>query len=337
MNFESEILNPEPNNILIIHFGQLGDVVLGLPALRAIAGKFPGAKITALVGKSAAEIVGISELFEEIIVVDRVELRDGKKFSSIGKILKIVGDIRRRKFDFVIDLHSLPETNLLGFLSGAKSRLYANRESRSLDRLARFPAKPPLEDKAKHLTERYLDVLLPLGIETAQREIVIEPQTKDRNFVAELFKKNNLENAKLAGLFPGAGNPSRRWSLENFAELARLLIEKDDVQPLVFLGPEEHGWREQVAKIFPPETVIIEKLNLAQLIAALARLDVLVSNDTGVAHLGALAGAPLVIVMEQAAPLEFLPLSSKLEIVNSGKIDEISVNEVYGAARKFLK
>ncbi len=304
--------------------------------MRAIAERFPAACITALVGKSSAEIVRISGLFEEIIVVDRVELRDGNKFSSIEKILKIVGDIRRRKFDFIVDLHSLPETNLLGFLSGAKSRLYANRESRSLDRLARFPIKPPLEDKSKHLTDRYLDVLLPLGIKTAKREIIVEPPMKDRDFAAELFKKNNLENAKPAGLFPGAGNPSRRWDLARFAELARLLSERENAAPIVFLGPEEHDWREKVIEVFPPETVIIEKLNLAQLIAALSFLRVLVSNDTGVAHLGALAGAPLVIVMEKDAPLEFLPLSRHLEVVNSGAIDEIGVAEVFGAARKFL-
>lgn len=330
-------MNFEPANILLIHFGQLGDVVLSLPALKAVREKFPGAKITALIGKSAVEIVKMTGFFDEEIVVDRVELRDGKKTASISKILKLVREIRRRKFDFIVDLHSLPETNLLGFLAGGKARLYANRESRSLDRLGKFPVRPPKEDKKKHLTERYFDVLRPLGIESSKREIIVKSKAEDLDFIRELLKNLDAEAKNLAGLFPGAGNPSRRWSLGKFAELAALLIENEKIQPIVFLGPEEFDWREKVTKVFPKETVIIDKLNLAQLIAALSFLRVLISNDTGVVHLGAIAGAKLVLVMEKAAPQTYLPLSENLKVINSGTIEEISVAEVYAAARNFLK
>ena len=330
-------MNFHPQNILLIHFGQLGDVVLSLPALKAVRDKFPDAKITVLVGKSAAEIVKIAGFFDEEIVIDRVQLRDGNRARSIAGILKIVKEVRRRKFDFVIDLHSLPETNLLGFLSGAKSRLYANRESRSLDRLSKFTPKPPAEDKSKHLSEKYLDVLRALGIESVRREMIVESRPAENEFAAELFKTLGIDGTNSVGLFPGAGNPSRRWSLENFAELAALLIEREYVQPIVFLGPEEADWRENVAAVFPPSTVVIDKLSLRQLIAALARLRVLVSNDTGVGHLGAVAGAKLVLIIEKTAPTTYLPLATQLTVVNSGTITEITVAEVYEATRNFLQ
>ena len=57
--------------------------------------------------------------------VDRVLLRDGPKLISIARIAKLVKEVRHAKYDFVIDLHSLSETNLLGFLSGAPKRLYS--------------------------------------------------------------------------------------------------------------------------------------------------------------------------------------------------------------------
>ena len=113
-----------PRNILVIDFGQLGDVVLSLPALRAIREKFPAARITVAVGKPGAEIVGLSGYTDSTIVVDRVSLRDGPTLISIGRIFQLVKNVRRAQFDFVIDLHSLSETNLLGFLSGAPKRLY---------------------------------------------------------------------------------------------------------------------------------------------------------------------------------------------------------------------
>src|ERR1700674_2316989 len=156
----------DPRNILVIDFGQLGDVVLSLPALRAIRERFPRAKITVAVGKPGAEVVNLSGYSDATLVVDRVSLRDGFKPVSVLRLIKLVKDIRGKKFDFVIDLHSLSETNLLGFLSGAPKRLYARKAGRSLDYLANFDPPPPIETdhRKRHLIDRYLDVLIPLGI-----------------------------------------------------------------------------------------------------------------------------------------------------------------------------
>src|SRR5215211_5719778 len=117
----------DPRNILVIDFGQLGDVVLSLPALRAIRERFPQARITVAVGKPGTAIVELSGYADATLVVDRVALRDGPKPLSIMRIMQLVKEVRRAQFDFIIDLHSLYETNLLGFLSGAPKRLYARR------------------------------------------------------------------------------------------------------------------------------------------------------------------------------------------------------------------
>ena len=97
----------DPRNILVIDFGQLGDVVLSLPALRAIRERFPLAKITVAVGKPGGEIVKLAGYADDVLEVDRVALRDGVKLVSIGRIFKFVGQVRKAKYDFVIDIHSL--------------------------------------------------------------------------------------------------------------------------------------------------------------------------------------------------------------------------------------
>src|SRR5215203_3661375 len=106
----------DPHNILVIDFGQLGDVVMSLPALRAIRSRFPYAQITVAVGKPGGELISLSGYANEILEVDRVALRDGATLISIGRILKLVSNVRKARFDFVIDLHSYYETNILGFL-----------------------------------------------------------------------------------------------------------------------------------------------------------------------------------------------------------------------------
>jgi len=321
-----------PQNILIINFGQIGDVVLSLPALRAVREKFPAARITAMVGKSGAEIIEISNYADEKITVDRVKLRDGNKLVSIREILKIVKDVRRRRFDLVIDLHSLYETNLLGFVSGAKHRLYANRENRSLDFLANY--KPPREDKRLHLTDHYLNALQPLGIENVPRFVAIQPREKDLKRIETLFQTG--ERKKIVGLFPGAGNVSRRWSLEKFAELARHLSRDESLRTIVFLGPEEKDLRVEIEEKFPAETLIVDKLSLLEFVAALSKLTVLISNDTGAIHLGAMVGTAIVLVMDKLAPTTYLPLTKKIQTVSSDTINEIKTEEVLRATREML-
>ncbi len=194
----------DPKNILVIDFGQLGDVVMSLPALRAIRERFPQARITVAVGKPGSEIVDLTGCAETTIEVDRVNLRDGFKPLSVLRIFQMIKDVRRREFDFVIDLHSFSETNLLGFFSGADKRLFSRRPGRSLDFLANFNPKPPTDrnDPDRHLVDRYLDVLLPLGIKNAPRVPKLMTRREDDRAVDKILRK-----ARAGGL-----SDTKRWN-----------------------------------------------------------------------------------------------------------------------------
>jgi len=330
-------VNFDPRNILVIDFGQLGDVVMSLPALRAIRERFPAARITAAVGKSGAQVVNISGYADEVLVVDRVALRDGFKPLSILRIFQIVKDVRRRRFDFVIDLHSLSETNILGFLSGAPKRLFSRRPGRSLDFLARFKPLPPIDrnDRREHLTDRYLAVLEPLGIREAERFPRLAAAPEDGREVDRLLQKAKATRP-LVGLYPGAGHISRRWPLERFAELAESLIRNDQMCVLVFTGPEERELLQQIRATFPPAVIIFDNLSIRQLLAVQARLSVFVSNDTGPMHLAAAAGAPVVALFDHLALDSYLPVNEPKRVLKSRALADVTVEEVYLAARQLL-
>jgi len=328
-----------PQNILVIDFGQLGDVVLSLPALRAIRERFPQSKITVVAGKPGANVVDLSGYADYTKVVDRMALRDGPKLVSIGRILKLVKEVRQEHFDFVIDLHSLSETNLLGWLSGAPKRLYSRRPGRSLDFLANFDPHPPIEvdHRTRHLIDRYLDLLGPLGVANADRFPRLRTRPEDVATIDRLLKKEKAEtNVPLIGLFPGAGHASRRWPLERFAELAEFLVRNDGVRPIVFAGPEERPMVSQMKGLFPPATVIFDRLTIPQLAAAEARLAVLVANDTGPMHIAAAVGTPVVLLLDRRAPESYIPLGDQHRVIYSGTIPEITVEEVYSATRALL-
>jgi heptosyltransferase I len=325
-----------PQNILVIDFGQLGDVVLSLPALRAIRQRFPNARITVAAGKPAADVVKLSGYSNETFEIDRVALRDGPKLLSIARIFKIVSQVRKAKFDFVIDLHSLSETNLLGFLSGAPQRLYARRPNRSLDYLSNFKPRPPAEAKESHLVDRYLDVLKPLGISAFDRSPYLRTDLVANAAVEKLLKREKVDTGSLlVGLFPGAGYEGRRWPLERFAELADYLIRNDRVRVIVFTGPEEPGFVDRMRKTFPPSTIFFDRLTIPQLVSAQARLTLFISNDTGPSHTAAAVGTSVMVLMGQPNLHSYVPIGDHTFVL-ANSIREITIERVYGLAHELL-
>jgi len=325
-------------NILVIDFGQLGDVVLSLPALRAIRERFPKARITVAVGKTGAEVIALSGYADDTLSVDRVALRDGFTPLSVFQIFKLVQTVRRRQFDFVIDLHSLSETNLLGFFSGARKRLYSRRPGRSLDFLSNFQPRPPVEDaKRKHLIDRYLDVLAPLGVKNADRLPRLKTQVVNDRHVEQLLRKAKADSGSpLIGLFPGAGHVSRRWPLQRFAELAEFFIRNDQFKVIAFVGPEEASLVSEIRSLFPSSTIILDRLTVSQLASAVARLAAFVSNDTGPMHIASAVGTPVVLLLDKRAPQTYLPLGEHHRTIYNNLISEIGVEEVYEATRSAL-
>ena len=327
----------DPRNILVIDFGQLGDVVLSLPALRGIRERFPQARITVAVGKPGAEIIKLSGYSDATLEVDRVALRDGPKLFSIARIMKFVGQVRKAKFDFVIDLHSLSETNLLGFFSGASHRLYSRRPGRSLDYLANFSPRPPQEAKNSHLVDRYLDVLQPLGLANLPRTPYLKTSPAGDFVIEGLLKKQKAQSgALLVGLFPGAGHAGRRWPLEQFAELADFLIRNDRVRIIVFAGPEERALIPQMRVLFPPSTIFFDRLTIPQLASAQARLTLFISNDTGPMHIAAAVGTSVVAILDRPKPNNFVPVGDQHRIVCGATINDITVDQVYKVAHELL-
>jgi ADP-heptose:LPS heptosyltransferase len=326
----------DARNILVMILGQLGDVVLGLQALNAVRKKYPKARISVLTAKPANEILEISGIADEIIPIDRAALRKGAKLWAIGQMFRLVSDIRKRKFDLVIDLHSLYETNILGFLSGAPKRLFANRENRSIDLLSNVRPRPPKEDKSLHKSVFYLNVLRPLDIDAVSENFRLPvPDSMPVDFRRLL---DSLPTGKrLIGLFVGAGHPGRQWGLQKFAELAARLKADEDAQIVLILGPEERPLAPQITGSFPSDTFIAEGLSLSQLISLLSMLDLFISHDTGPSHLAAALNIPMIVIMRKDYEYRFAPRGELTEYVATAPIADITVEDVLEGTRRLIR
>lgn len=271
-----------PQRILLLHFGQLGDAVLALPAARALRQHFPQAELTVLAARGPHAVFQMAG-FSPLLAADRVRWRRHPLAAAL-EIPRLLIQLRRRRFDLSVDLHSYKETNWLAFLAGIPERVAMLRPTRSVPSL--INRKPPPDDPHAPLLDRYCQVLAPLGIEVADRVPYLDPPPA---------RLPDLPPGPILGICPGAGHPSRRWPADRFAQLIAGFAPA--AQILVFAGPEETA-----AQLGPLESLsrvqIWRGLSLPELAAALQLCRVVVSNPTGPAHLAAAVGARVLVLGE---------------------------------------
>lgn len=326
----------DPQNILLMHLGQIGDVILSLPAIRAVKRGFPDSKLTLLVPELTIEILEMAGVADDVISIDRVALRKGNVFWLTGQILKLVRKLRKRKFDLVIDLHSLRESNILGFFSGAKMRLYAVRGNRTLRYLSNFQPEPEVDSEDVHITDFYAGSVEPLGVEGAKEPFKLVPKAAAEDRVRRMFEAKEIGNKTLIGINIGAGHPGKASSEEHFGTLAQEIIDKTGFGIVVFAGPEQVDIQENFPKFFPKDAVLFDSLSLGELAAALLRVEVVVGNDTGPMHLAASVGTPIVFIVGSNGQTRFHPVVEDSLIIEADDIDEFEIDPVMEAIDHFL-
>lgn len=285
------LLPSSPRRILLIHFGQMGDAVMALPAARALRCAYPAARLTVLAGLSGAQILRLAG-FDPVWAVDRVAWRETPLLAA-REIPRLLARLRRQRFDLSVDLHSYKETNLLAWAAGVPARVAMLRPTRSWPRLITHP--PPPDDPAAHLLDRYCCVLQPLGVAVADRQPRLTPPPSARAWAEAALPPD----ADYLGICPGAGHPSRRWPAEKFALAAGEWLQGITPPPrlAIFAGPEEA--EAQLAPLRAlPRAAIFTRLTLVQLAAALARCRVVLTNASGPSHLAAAVGRAVVTVGE---------------------------------------
>jgi len=308
----------EPRRILLIHFGQLGDAVLALPAARALQAHFAQSELTVLAARGPHAVFEMAG-FRRVLPVDRAAWKRWP-VGALGGVPMLLARLRMAGFDLSVDLHSYKETNWLAFLAGIPQRVAMLRPTRSVARLINLA--PPPDDPYGRLIDRYCRVLEPLGIEVTDRVPRLEPIGSAGFQTAE----------PVLGLCPGAGHPGRRWPADRFAALARQAINEWRAQVVVFAGPEEDATLLAPFQAVP-QAQIVRGLSLAQLTAALAACRLVISNPTGPSHLAAAVGTTLLTLGEIPA---FDPVPQRPGQVTAlrarGTVAALTLEEVADAA-----
>ena len=139
------------------------------------------------------------------------------------------------------------------------------------------------------------------------------------NYRAEALKLLPV-GKQYVGFAPGSGGRPKCWSLKNFIRLAEAEAGQDRV-PVFFLGPQEPEWmspiKAQVPSAIFPLQIKDNGFDPLYTIALAERMNASVSNDSGVGHMIAIGGNPLVSLFGPTVPEKFMPMSENLIIIEA--------------------
>jgi heptosyltransferase II len=300
------------NKILIVNLGGIGDLLLSLPALKALRGLYPQAEIDLLVAPQAEELARDFSCVNNIFVIN----------------INILLSLRKKRFDLAVNMRTLASRSgslkiklLLDIIKPFKK---AGRDTGG--RGGFFDIKIAETDIGQKYEMEYdLETVEALGAEHIDREIGLKVEKDAERSVSQLLENEGI-SAKdiLIGIHPG-GMPSRRWPVSNFARVIEEIARKEPVKFVITGAESESGLAAQLSQAAADikSVNLCGKLNLKQLLALIKRCDLFISNDTGPMHIAAALKTPQVAIFGPGDIIRFDPrnISQKAVVVYKKPLD----------------
>jgi ADP-heptose:LPS heptosyltransferase len=307
----------QPESVLV-HVGldRVGDGLLKLPFVRGLRRAFPSARITWLAGKETSVYAKVLAPYVQGLLDEVIE--NAGIGREPGELLR-PAPLKGRRFDLVIDTQRIVWTSLSArrirhgtFLSPAlRFLLSARRPARG------YVSPPSMQRQMLDLLELASGLSFPTP---ANLDLPSDPAAEAD--AARLLP----EGEAYIGLAPGSGGLPKCWPLERFVELARLQIERGR-KPALILGPAEKDWLPELREALPQALFPLQEAGIearhrfapAFTMALAGRLTAAIANDSGVGHMLAVGGAPLVSLFGPTVPEKFMPMTRKLRIVRASE------------------
>ncbi len=305
------------HSILIISLHHLGDFLFAGPAIRAIRKKYPKAYIVIWIKSRTEQIVKDCSSVDEIVIFDEV-CTDRTKESCGGwrEKFDFAKKLKSKNFDLLADMSGVFDSILVGVLSGIKYRVGFSSQG-----LGFLFSKDVSIHKGEHLIEKYNAVAGALGAKVIDSRLFIELNNNDKN-AAELFLRENMigNDNPFICIHPGAGWPSKTWSLQRFAELADKLIENKRVKVVICGGENDVQAAEKIAgQMLHKPIIAAGRFSLGETSAIINKCSVYVGHDSGPSYIAEALGRPLLVLFGPTNPVYSAP-RTKNSVVISKKL-----------------
>ncbi len=285
--------------ILIIQTAFLGDVILATPLIESLSTSFPSAHIDFLLKKGNEALLHEHPKLRRVLIFDK-----SKKRKSL---IQLIQEIRKEKYDLVVNLHRFASSGLITVLSGAKETRGFSKNPFSFFYSKRFQHSI---NNGQHEVDRNLSLITDIT-DIQQRRPQLYPRTSDIDFVSQ-WKNTPYYCLAPASVWFTKQAPPAVWQyvMEKFDE--------EGVQFYLLGGPDDHELCEGIKLVSQRSNVhnLAGKLSLMQSAALMKDAKRNFVNDSGPLHIASAGNAPVSAFFCSTTPeFGFGPLSDDSSVI----------------------
>ena len=295
-------LTESPRKIVLLRASRIGDFLCATPSYRALRKALPDAEITMITLPMLQDLVLRSPHLDRFVAFPGYP-GIAEQFFDACRTLCFFQKMLEERFDLAIQMQGTGAySNTFMLLLGSQVTAGFIRPEDSpgrLDAALRYPQQV-------HEVESVLALTTFLGVPAQGKGIEFPLWPSDHEEAATLLEQ---VESPLIGLHPTARDATRRWALDRFGEVGYELRRRFG-GTVVILGEEEDLATGNVLSklVGEPCLNVMGKTSLPILGAVIARLSVLVTNDTGPAHIAYALGTPTVTIFGASNPQRYGPL-----------------------------
>lgn len=308
-----------PARFLVLRGGAIGDFMLTLPVLQALRARWPDAWIEVLGYPHVAELALAAGLANRVESLDR---------AGVARFFSVVPEFPEeqvaylRSFDFVVcylhDPTGIVRENLK--LAGARDVLYGS----------------PMVERG-HAIEHLLKPLESLAIYAGGEQPALGLAEAQREAGRRWIREQGLR-APVMAVHPGSGSPAKNWPLDRFVETARRIGTSRRLDFFYLLGEADRGMSAALARMDPARPVLKEA-PLREVAGVLSACRLYLGNDSGITHLAAAVGAPVVALFGPSDDSRWGPRGPSVRVVRApdSDLNDLEVDAVLSVVEGLLK
>ena len=293
-------------HILVIRLSAMGDVAMTVPVLRALTENYPEVQLTVLTKKPFMPI------FDGLGNVEVKEADVKNRHKGLMGLWRLYKELKPLNFDAVADLHNVLRSRVLKKYFSLERIPFAQIDKGRKEKKALTRPKNKVFEQLKSTHERYADVFAELGfpIDLTKAKPLGRIQLSEK--VLDLVHQ---DTKKWAGIAPFAAHEGKMYPLEATEEIIKELNNTDKYKILLFGGgAKEVEVLERLAKLYKNVECLAGKLHLAEELQLISNLDVMLSMDSGNAHMATNYGIPVVTLWGVTHPYAgFYPFGQPME------------------------
>lgn len=298
-------------NVLLVRLDNLGDVLLTTPAFHAVKTALPAASLTLLTSPIGAQVGRLNSDIDRVIIYEAPWVDPWQKLpQNSQREQRIIARLKEEHFDGAIIFTSFRQSSLpaayLCYLADIPLRVGASIDGSGSLLTTRH--KHP--KRMMHEVERGLDLVGILGMQSSAPGLVLQVSVEAcREVEAYVAGSPLLQRHPLVVVHPGCSMPARTYPWEMYAEAISLLCEQLGASVIITGSADEYELVTRVRETVREEVraftlACAGELHFPALCALIQRADLVITNNTGPAHIAAALKTPVVTLFALTNPPE---------------------------------